>query len=201
MSRLSLYIPLVVFALIVLLGYLGFSITDRNTLPSALLGKPFPQVSGPDLLQPQQQVATKDFLGRVVMVNVWATWCPTCKAEHEELMRIAGIADLDIVGVNYKDNRAKALRWLTDYGNPYKAVLMDLDGSVGVELGVYGAPETFLLNRRGEVVYKRIGDINTRVWEAEFVPRLQALEVEVREQPSVSQQTAASSIIATGAGQ
>jgi cytochrome c biogenesis protein CcmG/thiol:disulfide interchange protein DsbE len=107
-----------------------------------------------------------------VLVNVWATWCPTCAAEHDELIRIRESTGLRIVGVNYKDDPAKAVRWLEAYGNPYDLVIQDPDGSLGVELGVYGAPESFLLDAGGTIVYKRVGDINPRIWRDELRPRL-----------------------------
>ena len=183
MNRANLFLPLGIFLLILLVGYLGFSITDRHTLPSVLIGKSFPQFVAPDLYDPQRMISRHDIVGKPALVNVWATWCPTCKAEHEELMHIAAISDVVLIGVNYKDVRPKALRWLADYGNPYDLVLMDLDGGLGVELGVYGAPETFLLNAQGEVVYKRVGEINQRIWLDELAPRLAQMEVDIEVSP------------------
>ena len=175
MSRASLFVPLGVFVLIVVIGYVGFNLGDRNVLPSALLERPFPEFSAPRIDQPEVIVSRADILGRPTLVNVWATWCPTCKAEHAELMRIADISDVYLVGLNYKDDRAKALRWLAEFGDPYDVVIMDHDGAIGVELGVYGAPETFLLNAQGEVVYKRVGDVNRRIWLDEIAPRLRQM--------------------------
>ena len=179
MNRASLFIPLGIFLLIIIVGYLGFGITERNVLPSALVGKSFPNFQARDLFQPAKQYSKDDLLGKPTLVNVWATWCPTCKAEHEELMRIAAISDVQMVGVNYKDDRGLALTWLQDYGNPYDFVITDNDGALGVELGVYGAPETFLLDAQGQVLYKRVGDVNRRVWQDELAPRLARLEVKV----------------------
>lgn len=177
MSRVSLYIPLGVFAVIMGLGYIGFDLGARDELPSALINKPFPEFSARLLEDPDRAITRADLLGRPAMVNVWATWCPTCLSEHEELMRIARDTDIVIVGVNYKDRPAKALQWLAQYGNPYDWVLDDRDGLLGIEMGVYGAPETFLLNAAGEVVYKRVGDINPRIWRDELEPRFQQLGV------------------------
>jgi len=176
-SRASLFIPLGVFCLIMLVGYIGFGLEDRHQLPSALLGKPFPQFQAPLLYDPEQQVSKDDLLGHPTLVNVWATWCPTCKAEHAELMAIAASTDVRLVGVNYKDNIPKAIRWLADYGDPYDFVLVDADGALGVELGVYGAPETFLLDADGNIVYKRVGDVNPRIWRDELAPRLAQMGV------------------------
>jgi len=176
-NRASLFVPLGIFVLIVLLGYLGFRLDDPHRLPSALLNKPFPEFSATVLGEPERLVSRADLVGSPVLVNVWATWCPTCKAEHEELMRIDAHTDLRLVGVNYKDNRAKALGWLADFGDPYEFVLEDQDGSLGVELGVYGAPESFLLDADGRIIYKRVGEINPRVWRDEIAPLLERLEV------------------------
>lgn len=172
MSRASLFIPAGVFLLIVGVGYVGFSLNDPHELPSALLGKPFPDFEAPLLHEPGRTVERADLLGEPVLVNVWATWCPTCAAEHDELIRIREATGLRIVGVNYKDDPGKALRWLEAYGNPYDLVIQDPDGSLGVELGVYGAPESFLLDAGGTIVYKRVGDINPRIWRDELRPRL-----------------------------
>jgi len=178
-SRARLFVPLLVFLLIVGFGYAGFKLNDPHVLPSAMLNKPFPEFSAPLLGESDRISGRKDLLGAPVLVNVWATWCPTCKAEHAELMRINGTTALRIVGVNYKDNATAALRWLADYGNPYEFTLQDVDGALGVELGVYGAPESFLLDADGIIVYKHVGDINPRVWHNEILPLLKRLEVDV----------------------
>ena len=172
MNRASLFIPLGLFCLIMFVGYVGFSLDDRHELPSALLGKPFPEFEAPMLYDPEQRVSNENLLGRPTLVNVWATWCPTCKAEHAELMAIAASTDVRLVGVNYKDSIPKAIRWLADYGDPYDFVIVDANGALGVELGVYGAPETFLLDANGNIVYKRVGDVNPRIWRDELAPRL-----------------------------
>ena len=177
MNRASLFIPLTIFTVIVVLGYAGFALEDPHKLPSALLEKPFPEFRATVLGARQRIVDRSDLLGAPVLVNVWATWCPTCKAEHGELMRINAETELRIVGVNYKDSAPKALRWLADFGDPYEFVLEDIDGSLGVELGVYGAPESFLLDADGVIVYKRVGEINQRIWRDEIVPHLRRLEV------------------------
>ncbi|MEQ8859352.1 MAG: DsbE family thiol:disulfide interchange protein [Pseudomonadales bacterium] len=172
MSRASLFVPVTVFALIVGVGYVGFSLNDPHELPSALLGKPFPDFEAPLLSEPQRTVRRDDLLGEPVLVNVWATWCPTCAAEHDELLRIRDETGLRIIGVNYKDEPDKARRWLLTYGDPYDLVIQDPTGALGVELGVYGAPETFLLDSRGTIVYKRVGDINRRIWRDELGPKV-----------------------------
>ena len=140
-GRGRLFVPLAIFCLIAVVGYIGFYLGDRKQLPSALLDKPFPEfrarildsrgVGGPERFATRQ-----DLLGRVVLVNVWATWCPTCRAEHDELARIADTWGLPIIGVNYKDKPELAQRWLARYGDPYEFHIEDLDGQLGIELGV-----------------------------------------------------------------
>ena len=176
MSRVSLFVPLVLFLVILGFGYAGFKLNDPHELPSALLNKPFPEFSGARLLTPDQQSSKQDLLGAPVLVNVWATWCPTCRAEHEALNRLSDEMGLRIVGVNYKDDPVKARRWLAELGNPYEFNVQDQDGSIGVELGVYGAPESFLLDAEGVIVYKRVGEVNDRIWREEIAPLLQQMQ-------------------------
>jgi cytochrome c biogenesis protein CcmG/thiol:disulfide interchange protein DsbE len=177
MSRAGLFVPLGVFALILVVGFAGFQLADPHRLPSALIGKPFPEFSSTLLTPRGVGVDRSRLVGSPVLVNVWATWCPTCKAEHDELMRITETTNLRIVGVNYKDDPELAEVWLQEFGDPYEFNLMDLDGRLGVELGVYGAPESFLLDSEGTIVYKRVGEINQRIWQSELLPRLEAMEV------------------------
>ena len=180
-SRGRLFVPLVAFVVIAVVAYFGFQLGDRKQLPSALLDKPFPEFRARILDTratgaPERFATRENLLGKVVLVNVWATWCPTCLAEHDELRRISETYGLPIIGVNYKDKPERAQQWLARYGDPYEFHVEDLDGQLGVELGVYGAPESFLLNREGQIVYKRVGDINPRIWAAELEPRLRAME-------------------------
>jgi len=175
MNRASLFIPLGIFLLIVVIGFVGFRLEDPHKLPSALIGKPFPEFRAPLLGDSGREVGREDLLGAPVLVNVWATWCPTCMAEHAELIRIGAETGVRIVGVNYKDQPDKALDWLARFGDPYDFVIEDRDGGLGVELGVYGAPETFLLDAEGIVVHKHVGDINPRVWRDDFAPLLAQL--------------------------
>ena len=181
LSRAGLFVPLGILLPILLVGYYGFQLEDPHRLPSALLGKPFPDFDA-GLLEPvdgvpaNRWVSRADLLGDALLVNVWATWCPTCKAEHDELMRIRSETGMRIVGVNYKDDPAAARRWLRQYGNPYDFNILDRDGSLGVELGVYGAPETFLLDATGTIVYKRVGEITRQVWLEELVPHVERIQ-------------------------
>ncbi len=180
MNRIGLFAPLALFAVVLAIGYFGFQLDDPHRLPSALIGKPFPDFAAERLDgEAGGLVRRADLLGSPVLVNVWATWCPTCKAEHDELLRIRSRAPVRIIGINYKDDPAKARRWLAEYGDPYELNLIDADGALGVELGVYGAPETFLLNAGGDVVFKQVGAIDERIWQQEIAPRLAAMGMPV----------------------
>jgi cytochrome c biogenesis protein CcmG/thiol:disulfide interchange protein DsbE len=174
-SRASLFIPLAAFVVIAGLLYAGFSLNDPHVLPSALIGKPFPAFDLPALGDGAQRYTAADVRGPA-LVNVWATWCPTCRAEHAELLRIHQETGLPIIGVNYKDDAAQARDWLERLGNPYAFNVVDSTGALGVDLGVYGAPETFLVDASGTIVYKRVGDVNRTVWEHEIKPQVDALK-------------------------
>ena len=179
MTRARLFIPVAVFVVLASFLYLGFTLRDPHELPSALIDKPFPDFDLPLLGHPGERATRADLVGERRLVNVWATWCPTCLAEHGELTRIADETGVSIIGINYKDDPAKARRWLAEYGDPYELNLIDPDGALGVELGVYGAPETFLLNAGGDVVFKQVGAIDGQVWQQEIAPRLAAMGVPV----------------------
>ena len=177
MSRASLFVPLGVFALLLALFVPKLlDDSDPRVLPSALLDQPFPAFSLPRLDAPGALADQTQLRGRVHLVNVWATWCPTCKAEHEQLVRIAAQEKIAIVGVNYKDDPAAAAEWIQRFGNPYVWTVVDADGVLGVDLGVYGAPETFLVDAQGIIRFKWVGDVNERVWKDELRPRLTALQ-------------------------
>lgn len=174
--KLLLALPLLGFA--ALLALLGAGLgTDPSVLPSALLDKPLPAFSAERLEEAGDRVVETDLAGDVALLNVWATWCPTCYAEHEFLR---GLRDqgMTIYGVNYKDERAAALRWLADLGDPYRFNIFDDKGQLGIDLGVYGAPETYLLDPDGVIRYRHVGELNERIWRKEFEPRIAALRGE-----------------------
>ena len=168
------WLPLAVFAVLAAILYLGFSLRDPHLLPSALLGRPFPEFDLP-LLGSSERASRERLLGDARLVNVWATWCPTCLAEHGELKRIRAQTGLSIIGINYKDDDSEAIAWLARHGNPYDFNLVDASGDLGVELGVYGAPETFLLDAEGIVRHKHVGAVTAAVWQRELQPALAAL--------------------------
>ncbi|MBL6715527.1 MAG: DsbE family thiol:disulfide interchange protein [Pseudomonadales bacterium] len=174
MSRTSLFLPLGLFLVMAFMLWRGFALNDPHELPSALLNQPLPAFEKTRLAD-GAPVTRDALLGEPFLLNVWATWCPTCKAEHAELNRIAATYGVPLVGVNYKDNGPAARAWLARYGDPYRLSLVDDDGSLGIELGVYGAPETFVVDAEGVIRYKRVGAVDRRVWEEEIRPLLTRL--------------------------
>ena len=168
-------IPLVLFALLIAVFVVGLG-RDPSQLPSPLLEKPAPQFDLPSLLDPEQRVTTQDFNGEVALVNVWATWCVGCRQEHDFLLQLSKADVLPIYGLNWRDNGPEARRWLQQLGDPYVATAYDEDGRVGIDWGVYGAPETFLIAADGTVLYKQLGPLSWGLWEENFVPLLKAQE-------------------------
>ena len=174
-QRAGRFAPLVALAALAALLYLGFTLRDPHMLPSALLNKPFPAFDLPLLGKANERASRENLIGIPRLVNVWATWCPTCLAEHGELHRIRAKTGLSIVGINYKDDPAQALAWLARYGDPYDFHVVDAQGDLGVELGVYGAPETFLVDADGIIRYKHVGEVNGDIWQNELQPALRTL--------------------------
>jgi cytochrome c biogenesis protein CcmG/thiol:disulfide interchange protein DsbE len=166
MKRFALFIPFLLFIAMGAFLFRGLSL-DPKELPSALIGKPFPEFSANKL--DGTPVTDRDLKGDVALVNVWATWCPTCKQEHAYLNKLAR-EGVKIFGVNYKDETDKAMVWLEQLGDPYVFNIEDEDGMLGLDLGVYGAPETYLLDKDGIVRLKHVGDVNDRVWKNKIEP-------------------------------
>lgn len=174
-ARIALYaLPLLAFvALALLLGSrLG---TDPTVLPSARLGKPLPAFALSSLTDPGRQVTAADLKGEVSLLNVWATWCVSCQVEHPVLMRVAQ-QGVPIIGVNYKDYREAALKYLQLHGDPFRVTVFDEKGDLGLDLGVYGAPETYLLDREGHIRYRLVGVLDDQKWEQDLKPRYQLLQ-------------------------
>ncbi len=171
MNRAFLFIPLVGFIAMGILFWIGLGQEDKTSLPSPLIGKPFPTFI---LNTVESGESTNHLPQEPVLVNVWATWCPTCKAEHAFLNELAK-EGVKIVGINYKDDDFKARQWLQAYGNPYLFNIADPDGKLGLELGVYGAPETFLVDSKGVIRAKHIGDLNPAVWD-KLQPQFEAMQ-------------------------
>lgn len=172
MRRILLFLPLALFVLLGLLFWRGLG-QDPSFMPAALAGKPLPEFEMPTL--EGQTVRSADLHGRIALINVWATWCPTCAVEHAYLGELARTGVL-IYGVNYKDDPDAARAWLAEKGNPYALNIVDREGRLGLDLGVTGAPETYLLDAGGVVRMRRQGVVDARVWEQEFAPLIRALQ-------------------------
>ena len=164
-------IPVLLFTMIGILFYRGLDL-NPTYIPSPLIGKQAPEYTLARLKDPAATVGSDDLLGKVSLVNVWATWCVGCRQEHGFLVELAKADIVPIYGVNWRDDRVTALDWLDTLGDPYVASAFDADGSVAIDWGVYGAPETFLIDRDGTVLYKHIAPLNYDVWEREFMPRI-----------------------------
>ncbi|MBE8717479.1 DsbE family thiol:disulfide interchange protein [Cellvibrio polysaccharolyticus] len=162
-QRIKLFIPLAVFVVLGILFWQGLKL-DPTAMPSALLDKPVPVFSLPSLEDPEKPVTRDIFKGKTSLMNVWATWCPTCYAEHAYLVKLAE-QGIPIVGVNYKDDVPAAQRWLRELHNPYIINILDADGRFGIDLGVYGAPETYVVDENGVIRYKHVGVVDQQVWD------------------------------------
>jgi len=173
MFKLKFLLPLIVFAGIVALFVMGLQ-RDPTIVPSPFIGKPAPAFDLPALQDPEQRITDNIFKGQVSLFNVWASWCPGCASEHELLMAIGTQSDVPIYGLNWKDERPAALKWLQNRGDPYKAVAVDRDNITGIDWGVYGAPETFLIDAEGIILYKLVGPLTPTIWVEEFMPRIAA---------------------------
>ena len=167
-------LPLGVFVLMVgLLGY-GLSL-DPKKVPSPLIEKPAPAFSLAQLHAPERQLSTADMMGQVWVLNVWASWCVSCRAEHEVVTALADKKLVAVVGLNYKDPSDDARRWLQQFGDPYATSVIDLDGRVGIDWGVYGVPETFVIGADGRIMYKHIGPMTHESLEQKVMPVIRDL--------------------------
>lgn len=166
--------PVIAFGVMIPVFIIGLN-RNPNEIPSPLIDAPAPRFELPSLLQPGETVGSEDYAGQVALLNVWATWCVGCRQEHEYLMELSRESDVPIYGLNWRDQHDAAVRWLEQLGDPYVATAYDGDGRVGIDWGVYGAPETFLIAPDGTVVHKHISPMTEDVWTYEFLPRIEAL--------------------------
>lgn len=174
--RLTLLLSVPLLGFLVLLGFLFRGLgNDPTLLPSVLIDRPLPPFQATTLADSQRIVTPADLQGEIALLNVWATWCPSCQAEHEMLRTLAG-QGVVIYGLNYKDQRDLALQWLAQLGDPYRFNINDEKGQLGIDLGVYGAPETYLLDARGVIRHRHVGVLDERVWQEDFLPRIRMLE-------------------------
>ncbi len=167
-------LPLI--AVILLIVFLVFGLTrgDPRALPSPFIGKPAPEFELPMLKDADSTVSSKDLADKVSLVNVWATWCAGCRQEHDFLLELTANNEIPIYGINWRDTRPKALQWIAQLGDPYVASGYDADGRVGIDWGVYGAPESFLVSGDGVVLHKHLGPLDRTTWEEDFVPLIES---------------------------
>ena len=168
-------LPALFFAVLAGFFYVGLGL-DPSKVPSPLIGKPGPAFEVPELQRSGEVVNNATMAGKPALLNVWATWCAACRQEHDALLTLARNELIPIYGLNYKDDRNAAIRWLQQLGDPYTAIAYDPDGMVGLDWGVYGAPETFLIDPDGVVVYKHIAPLTMQIWRDEFVPRIEQMQ-------------------------
>lgn len=175
--RLRTLLPLAIFAALVVLLAVGLGLNPRE-VPSPLIDKPAPAFTLPSLQDTGRRITQEDFKGRVTLFNVFASWCVACREEHPLLVNLSRSGGFRIVGLNYKDTRADAMRWLGRYGNPYHDIAFDAEGLVGIDYGVYGVPETYVIDKRGVIRYKRIGPITPQILSETILPLVERLRNE-----------------------
>ena len=163
-----------VFVALVLLLAVGLRLNPRE-VPSPLIGKPAPAFELPLLMEPDKKFSEKTMLGRVWILNVWASWCPPCLVEHPVVTQVSRSGMAPVVGLNYKDKREDALPWLKRNGDPYQLIVFDGNGRIGIDYGVYGVPETYVIDRQGVIRYKHIGPITADVVKKEMEPLVRKL--------------------------
>lgn len=174
MARLKLFLPLIIFAALALLFWRGLSL-DPQEMPSALLNKPVPEFSLPDVADGGGVLSRSDLPDKPLLLNVWATWCIACRVEHPFLNELAE-EGVPIVGVNLKDDDAEAREWLEEFHNPYLFSIADREGKLALDLGVFGAPETFLVDAGGTIRCKHVGVVDDRIWQTKLQPLYRKLQ-------------------------
>jgi cytochrome c biogenesis protein CcmG/thiol:disulfide interchange protein DsbE len=166
-------LPVIIFLALGLLLAVGLKIADHKTeIPSPLIGKRMPDFALPVLGQEDRTISDEDLIGKPFLLNVWASWCPTCRYEHPVITDLAESGAVRVIGLNYRDEAADAQQWLRRFGNPYEFSLADVSGRTGIDFGVYAAPESFLVDAEGNVVFKQIGAMTYEVIEQEILPRI-----------------------------
>jgi len=188
MSRI---LPLGLFlGLTLLLVYGLFNADSKSDLPSPLIGKPVPAFSLPELYTPESLITPEDLAGEPYLVNFWASWCVTCRAEHPVLEALAKSGRIRIVGINFRDESQDAKQWLAQRGDPYDINLADRSGRVSIDFGVYASPETFLIDAGGQIVFKHLGALTPEIIEQEIFPRIAAPQLTAVSGPRAAQGSA-----------
>lgn len=173
-GRLKFWLPAAAFAALTVLLAVGLTLNPKE-VPSPLIDKPAPSFRLAKLSDPETTFSPSEMQGKVWVLNVWASWCVSCRAEHEVLQALADENIAPIVGLNYKDKPENARDWLADLGDPYLLSVMDRNGEVGIDWGVYGVPETFVIDRRGVIRYKHIGPVDFPALSETLIPKIKSL--------------------------
>ncbi len=168
-------LPLAIFLILVVFLGIGLTLNPRQ-VPSPLIDKPAPAFRLPQLYDSNKTLSSEENLGKVWMLNVWASWCVACRDEHPVLVELSKLGIVPIYGLNYKDQRDTALQWLKQYGNPYEASIVDADGKVGIDYGVYGVPETYVIDKQGIIRYKHIGPVTVESLKDKILPLIEKLK-------------------------
>lgn len=168
-------LPLVIFIALSVVLFIGLSGNPKD-VPSPLVGKTAPSFKLEQLHVADQTIAREDMLGKVWLLNVWASWCVSCRQEHPLLMQLARTGEVPIYGLNYKDERSDAIKWLQDFGNPYELSAHDLSGRVGVDYGVYGVPETYVIDKQGVIRHKHTGPVHADALRETILPLVRQLK-------------------------
>jgi len=166
-------LPVILFLALGLLLAVGLKIADHKTeIPSPLIGKKIPEFTLPILGQEDVMVSSEDLIGEPFLLNIWASWCPTCRYEHPVITDLARSGAVRVIGLNYRDEAVDAQQWLQRFGDPYEFSLADLSGRTGIDFGVYAAPESFLVDANGTIVFKQIGAMTDEIIQQEILPRI-----------------------------
>ena len=168
-------VPLAIFIVLVAFLAIGLGLNPRE-VPSPLINKPAPAFQLPQLHRPDQTFSQQDMKGKVWLLNVWASWCVSCREEHPLLVELARTNVVPVYGLNYKDKPDDALAWLKQFGDPYALSIVDRDGRVGIDYGVYGVPETFVIDKQGAIRYKQIGPITPEALQNKILPLVKELQ-------------------------
>jgi len=175
--RLRFILPLMAFLVMVVFLGIGLKL-DPHDVPSPLINKPAPAFTLPQLHEPQKTFSPADMKGKVWLLNVWASWCVSCRQEHVYLTEFARDSSINLMGLNYKDEPAAAMQWLERLGNPYKISISDIDGMAGLDWGVYGVPETFIIDKKGIVRHKQTGPVDPTILQTIIMPLIEQLNRE-----------------------
>lgn len=170
-------LPLFLFIILSVFLAIGLKLNPKE-IPSPLIDKPAPAFSLPILASPEKILKNTDLQGKVWLLNVWASWCVSCREEHPVLLQLAKMNLVTLAGLNYKDERPAATQWLERHGNPYTLSIMDADGRTGIDYGVYGVPETFVIDKHGLIRYKHTGPVSAEDLQRVFLPLIQQLQAE-----------------------